>query len=126
MAPRKKAKSKERLMLEDAVRRTATWCQTGFPPRVEVVVNVVGDMDSDLYGFVVPMNDEKTRVELNVSAQQSVREAVETVMHEWAHVHTLPWLSDWQNDHEDWFWIVYGRMYRRWNDQGGQEAAKRL
>jgi hypothetical protein len=126
MAPRKERKTKHRLMLEDAVRRTATWCQANFPPRVEVVVSVVGEIDDETLGFVAPTNDEKTKVELLVSADQSVREAIETTIHEWAHVHTLPWLADWQNDHEDWFWLVFGRMYRRWHDQGGAQAAARL
>jgi len=121
-----KRKSKERLKLEDGVRRMATWCQANFPPRVEVVVNVVDVIDEDTLGLALATNDGKNRIEIMISADQSMREAMETTMHEWAHAHTMPWLADWQNDHEDYFWIVYGRMYRRWHDQGGQVAALRL
>jgi hypothetical protein len=120
-------KTKERLKLEDGVRRMATWCQANFPPKVEVAVNVVDAIDEETLGLAVHTEDGgRVRIEIVVSADQSMREALDTTMHEWAHAHTMPWLADWQNDHEDYFWIVFGRMYRRWHDQGGQVAASRL
>lgn len=120
-------KPPERLMLEDAVRRVAVWCAANYPARLEVAVNVVDDIDDgEALGLACIEEDTPDRITIYVSAAQTIREAMETTMHEWAHALIMPWLNEWQNDHEDGYWIVYGRMYRRWHDQGGAVAAKRL
>lgn len=127
MAPRKpRAKSKKRQLLDDGVRRMATWCQANFPPRMQVRVDVVDDMDETGLGLAFIDPEEPGVVSILISSKQSLHEAMETTMHEWAHALIMPWLQEWQNDHEDGFWIIFGRMYRRWHDQGGSEAAKRL
>jgi len=121
-------KTKKRMMLEDGVRRMATWCQANYPTKMEVAVRVVdqiGDMDDESLGIAY-LEEGHTLIKIEILADQSIREAMETTMHEWAHAQIMPWLPEWQNDHEDYFWIVFGRMYRRWHDQGGQVAAKRL
>jgi hypothetical protein len=55
------------------------------------------------------------------------REVIDTLLHEWAHAHTLRHANlerirgRLEDYHDDEFWLAYGRMSRLLYDKGGRE-----
>lgn len=108
-----------------ALRATERWLRAAFPPgcRVRVVTCAsVGGTDAvggwDVYGECEPPVNGLATV--RVSLDQSVEQARDTLMHEWAHVLTIVGLqASGQDLHADAYWITYGRIYRAFYDGGG-------
>lgn len=108
-----------------AVKATERWLRAAFPAGHSIRVKVLPHLPEteavggwDYYGVCDP--PVRGRCTIRVSLDQTVEQARETLMHEWAHALTMIGLqSAGQDYHADGFWVAFGRIYRAFYDGGG-------
>jgi len=116
------------------VRQCAVWCQAQFPTpastEVVVVPRLLNPDNGRPYYGETSLTDKGTFL-IHVSYEQLLREAYDTLIHEWSHALTWLTVEPWyQNDnpkfHSDYFWMTHGRIRNRWEYDGGIDAARGL
>ncbi len=104
------------------VTQIAGWLAYHFPCKQNITIQWVKQIPNDYndrgdYGYVEP----PSTIVLSERACRDRYLAVETLLHEWAHL--LRGRSHgWGHDEE--FWQIYGHLYRAFYDGGGAEASE--
>lgn len=105
------------------LRQLETWLRAHFPPPLDFKVKVIcadHTLGRDLMGTTYLKNGVfiiRIRRSLAGYAQR------ETLLHEWAHVRTL-WFLTYERSHADEFWLEFGRIYRAFHESepGGSSS----
>lgn len=68
--------------------------------------------------------ERKHEIQLSRRLNRRVDDALETLLHEWAHVLVARVSRDVEDvEHPDEYWLAYGRIYREWFDCGGWDES---
>lgn len=107
-----------------------TWLKANYPSPIQVHYRVVERLKNaeGIPYFGETMADEKGsgRLIIQISREQLMREAYDTMIHEWTHVLTWLTIPAWrQEENEDHhmpptFWVKYGEILNKWNYHGGR------
>lgn len=65
---------------------------------------------------------KKFTIRISLRACYTISEVVECVIHEWAHAVAAKYAAmeiRRLSDHDDEYWIIYGRIYRAWHEREG-------
>lgn len=110
------------------LRQIECWLRHKFPTPFKTYVRVEslpqigpGKMDGETY-----RRDNGTIV-VRISNKLTWHPAIECLIHEWAHA--LVWREDHieyrrRTPHDEEWAVAYGRIYRRYNDQGGAKESR--
>lgn len=119
------------------VRQTAQWLRHEFAPAFPVSVKwkvylpyatkdhdnlTKKDIETGYHGWIVRGPGRRFFLSLSLRACPTVSEAIETLLHEWAHAVAAKLQEQERtriSDHDDEFWLVYGRIYRAFHENDG-------
>ena len=129
--------------IKGRVEQCRHWLADNYPPHVPVTVKWLkrlGGLDKkELESHQITPRDWKYGIHgwcqkqggrfviaLSTTRNRSRQDACEILMHEWSHALTEKFAkleNTRLSTHDDEFFLVWGRIYRRWNENGGAEEA---
>lgn len=101
------------------------WIVHEFDLPEGIAIELVPDIDNGkTFGHAIQRRSGRLVVQLSERACRTYHDMVFNVMHEGAHlILELTRGHDPGDDHDDWFWIIFGRINRKY-DRGGDEASR--
>ena len=117
--------------LADDLQRFERWLKSHFTVMLPVNVYLMEtieevDVDPDTVQGICEVDPDKKCINIKMTWKAPRHQAIETLMHEWAHARTM-WVTD-RDDihHPPEFWLDFGRMYAKFFDEGGEKVYREL
>ena len=129
-----------RLKLQDRIKQVTFWLEEYFPTPYPVSVKWCKDIplsdgeDGNPGGHFAECYYSKPNIIIRLSKRKNrdVAIALDSLLHEWAHAATMPNTRVYNaleksgslQDHPEEFWVVYGKIYRSFYDEGGSGVSR--
>lgn len=132
------------ITLKNRIKQVEMWLNENFPTPYPVVVKWCPKIAADKHesaavkriGYYGECGYSDRTIVIRISSRKnrSIDSALDTLLHEWAHAVTMPNERVWRRlekagnvqEHPDEFWLMLGRIYRSWHDEGGWSDSKKF